>query len=444
MAGLLSFRCRTPWNWLQVGLWLLVLSPLLGGVAIAIASAIAWRQSSGALLKRPLNWGLAGLGLGLTVTVGFAVNLGNAALGLFNFLPYFGVFAALSGVLQTITQLRRMAWILALTSIPALLLGYGQQFWGWAGPVQWGVFNWSLAAMGNPPGRMTSVFDYTNVFASYLVVIVTLTLGLWIETYRNPQLPQDTIQIALSSNRWFSAHQQRRLQLGLLSLLVLGNGMALILTHSRNAWAIALAGSVAYALDLGWYWLLGILGSGVGVILGAAFAPSPLGNGLRTIVPAYLWARLNDQLYPNRPLADLRTTQWHFAGELIIQRPWTGWGLRSFTPLYQDHWHLWLGHPHNLWLMLASETGVITTGLLTAIVGWVVVRAVRQWSTQKLNPGDRTIVFSYLIAFLALAGFHLLDVPLFDLRINCIGWLLLAGLWGWVDHTRIHQPAAEG
>jgi hypothetical protein len=81
---------------------------------------------------------------------------------------------------------------------------------------------------------------------------------------------------------------------------------------------------------------------------------------------------------------------------------------------------------------------------LTAIVGWVVVRAVRQWSTQKLNPGDRTIVFSYLIAFLALAGFHLLDVPLFDLRINCIGWLLLAGLWGWVDHTRIHQPAAEG
>jgi O-antigen ligase len=47
----------------------------------------------------------------------------------------------------------------------------------------------------------------------------------------------------------------------------------------------------------------------------------------------FLWARLTDQLYPDRPLATLRTTQWQFAGSMAQQRPWTGWGLRNFTPL---------------------------------------------------------------------------------------------------------------
>jgi O-antigen ligase len=38
-------------------------------------------------------------------------------------------------------------------------------------------------------------------------------------------------------------------------------------------------------------------------------------------------------------------TQWKFAWQMVLQRPWTGWGLRNFYPLYQRYFApLYPGH----------------------------------------------------------------------------------------------------
>lgn len=40
-------------------------------------------------------------------------------------------------------------------------------------------------------------------------------------------------------------------------------------------------------------------------------------------------------MYPDRPVALMRKTQWEFAWSLAKEHPWTGWGLRSFSGLYK-------------------------------------------------------------------------------------------------------------
>jgi O-antigen ligase len=141
-------------------------------------------------------------------------------------------------------------------------------------------------------------------------------------------------------------------------------------------------------------------------------------------------------------VAQLRTTQWQFAWSMTQERPWMGWGLRNFTPLYQAKMQLWLGHPHNLLLMLMSETGIPATLLLCGLVGWILAQAVLLLGVlSDIAPPakyqwhqDRLILFTYLVAFAGYTLFNLLDVTLFDLRVNALGWLLLSAICGVVYH----------
>ncbi|MBE9125042.1 MULTISPECIES: O-antigen ligase family protein [unclassified Coleofasciculus] len=411
-------RLQIPWNVAQIGVLIFPLLPTLGALALFLSLAGVWRQRYRQIIRYPLNWGFAIWSLWLIVASSFADKPLDAFPGLANFVPFFVLFAAFSVLMQTPQQLRRLSWILVISSIPVVILGVGQMVWGWTTPVQWqAVLGWVLEAQGNPPGRMASVFMYANILAAYLVIVFSLGLGLWVE-----------LVSAVRGQRFFW-------KLGFLTVAVIINAIALVLTNSRNAWGVAIFASLAFALYQGWRCLVaGVAGAGAAV-LGAAFSPPPLRTGLRVIVPAYFWARLTDQLYPDRPVALMRVTQWRFAMSLTQQRPWMGWGLRNFTPLYEQQMNLWLGHPHNLLLMLAAETGIPATVLFFSLVGWVLIQGVllvAHWSS-RLHQ-DRVILFSYLIAFGGCILFNAVDVTLFDLRVNTIGWLLLSTICGVVYH----------
>jgi O-antigen ligase len=333
------------------------------------------------------------------------------------------MFAGLSEIIQTPSQLRQLSWLMIFGAIPVIILGLGQQYLSWSGiDILQGILGWSLQLNGNPVGRMSSVFMYANILAAYLIIIFTLTLGLLIEEWQNKA----------ENNDGYILNKNQKITLLIITLLL--TAIDLILTNSRNAWGLAVLSSLAYALYLGWWWLILLVTTGVTAVLGSAFAPSPIKDGLRMIIPAYFWQRITDENFV-RPVETLRITQWKFALNLAQTRPLTGWGLRNFTPLYEAKMNVWLGHPHNLFLMMFAEIGIPTTLFFMGIICWILSQGFLLLTNSLTNPSERLVYYSYLITFLGLILFNCFDVSLFDFRVNTLSWIILSGIWGVVDNT---------
>jgi O-antigen ligase len=477
-----SPELQSSWNWAQLAFVILPFSTLLGSFGILFATIALWKLRSQLFLRRPVTWGFILFTLLLGISAAFSPRPVDAFLGLFNFVPFFLGFVVLGELIQTPAQLRQLAWIATWTSVPVALIGILQMLLGWFGHQQplhfqvlWIVADWNIDPRGTPTGRMSSIFFYANVLASYLVMSLALAMGLWMEgkkeegrgkkkegsqeaeggrwkaeEIQNPKSKIQNPKSKIQNPKFPTPHSPKPWLLA----IVLLDAIALILTNSRNAWAIAAISCFVLAVYHGWRWLLTAVSAISGSILIASFGASPVRDWFRKIIPAFFWARLTDELYPNRPVATLRTTQWQFALSLTQQRPWTGWGLRSFSPLYEAQTQYQLGHPHNLLLMLLCETGILATLVLMGLVGWIVLQAIlwlRGSMTQRqilatqadgsiLRPErspDRAIVFTFLATFLSCAGFSLFDITLFDARINWLGWMLLAGIWG---ATRSPKP----
>lgn len=417
-------RWQSSWNYSLWALLIFPLSPLFGAVTIGFVSLITWLKQYHTISRRPINWGFALLSVLLIMSAGFANDKTAAFLGLFNLLPFFLIFAAHSALIQTFAQLRQMAWILVIGSMPVVVLGLGQLFLGWSLKLKilWVVLAWTIAPGGNPPGRIASLFLHANTFAAYLAIVFILTLGLWLEQW----------QLGIGKNS---------LPFLFLTVAMIANFIALIFTSSRNGWAIAIFACLAYALYQGWRILVGGVAAIVSSVLLAAFAPLPVAQFFRQYIPTFFWARLNDDMYPNRPVALMRKTQWEFAWSLAQENPWTGWGLRSFSTLYKAKMQIRLGHPHNLFLMLSAETGFPSTLLFCGLLAWILITGGQLLRKSKyINAEDRLIFFSYLLAFVGWVLLNTVDVTLFDFRLNTFSWLILAAICGVVHrYNQVHR-----
>jgi O-antigen ligase len=421
-------RLRSTWNYARVGAMVFPFMPLVGLPLVFTALIQTWVKCHRALTSHRLNWGWAGLGMWLIFVSLLAPNPGEAALGLANFLPYFFFFVAYSFLIQTTEQLRQLAWILLLSSLPIVVCGLGQMWWGWGGRISIvgrTIELLTVAAGGDPPGRMASIFMHANSLAAYLQMVFIFSLGLAIDTYeRRPK-------------NW-----QTRINWLLLYLVICG--YCLMLTSSRSGWVMMVVGVMLFTLYRGWYWAIAIVSALTTIVLSAAYAPSPLKESLRAIVPRYLWARITDEMYPDRPYALTRISQWKFAWNLTQQRPLTGWGLQSFGRLYEPYAHLWLGYPHSLLLMLSSNVGIPATLMLLALVGWILAQAVHLFLSFPLEwRSERTIFFTYLVSFTGFIIFNLTDVSLVDFRLNTLAWLLLASIYGLVRSNRSRMQNSE-
>jgi O-antigen ligase len=336
--------------------------------------------------------------------------------------------------------LRQMAWVIAIGSMPVVILGLGQLFLGWSFKFQilWVVLSWTIMPGGNPPGRIASLFLHANTFAAYLAIVFILTLGLWLENYQ---------QLRAKNQKLFPPNlptPHSPLPFLFLTVAVITNFIALIFTNSRNGWAIAIFACLAYALYQGWRILVGGVAAMVSSVLLAAFAPSPVAQIFRRVVPAFFWARLNDDMYPDRPVALMRKTQWEIAWSLAQQHPWTGWGLHSFSAFYKAHMHIRLGHPHNLFLMLSAETGFPSAILFCGLLAWILITGVQLLRKSKyINTGDRLIFFSYLLACVGWVLLNTVDVTLFDFRLNALSWLILAAICGVVHRNNQQDRLAS-
>ncbi|MGK7885420.1 MAG: O-antigen ligase family protein [Crocosphaera sp.] len=426
---------KTKVNWLgntlKFGVFLLPFSADFGATALGIVLVGLWRQKYKNIIRNPVNWGWGLLFLWLIITSLLAVYSRYSWEGLGNFLPSFLMIASFPFFFKDFMQLYQLAWWLVLTSIPICFLGFMQLLLGWQTPLFLHSFGIKMTAYGHPDGRMSSLLMYANTLAFFLVVAFTLSIGLWILHYRRRSLQKEPLI------NW---------QLSILTVGILFNGIGLILTNSRSAWGLALLGLMAFAIYLRWYWIIATVLLIIFLVVWAAWIPV-YQDIMRQVVPSYFWARLTDEMYDDRYVTALRTTQWGVAWNMMLQRPFWGWGLRNFTPVYQEKMNVWMGHPHNLFLMLLAEIGAIGTLLFSGLVGTILAKVVVLMAKIKKNINNKfaypeedfLLLFSYLLAFSLCIIFNLLDVSIFDLRVNLIGWLLLSAIAGIANYQSLSR-----
>ncbi len=382
---------------------MLASSALLAGLLLFVALLLGSRRRTPPLADRANTVLLAATLLMLLGCLG-AESGWLAWVGLGNWLPFFWAFWGYQPYLATAGARRRAGLALLAGTVPVIITGLGQLWWGWSGPFQQlgGLIIWHLHPGGNPTGRLSGLFDYANIAGSWMALAWPFALA---------------------------ALLQRPLRAGLRGIALLiatGLAAALFLTDSRNAW-----GALVMALPLvlgpaSWPWVLPLLLVVVAVISLASLGgvPGLLQAPARALVPEAIWGRLSDlQFAGHRPLAITRLAQWQVAVALIAERPWLGWGAAAFSLIYPrrtGHWH---GHPHNLPIDLALSHGLPVAALMVGLVLWLLIRSARRGMVHGL-------VFerAWWAAAVVLACLHATDIPFYDSRINVAGWVLLAGL----------------
>ena len=177
-----------------------------------------------------------------------------------------------------------------------------------------------------------------------------------------------------------------------------------------------------------WWWLLPLLLLASVPLLLAVIPGVPAGiqQWAEALLPDSLRRRLVDG-QSNESLT--RVAQWRFGLELISQRPWLGWGAAAFSVLYPIHaQRKWHGHSHNLPIELGVSHGWPVAVLVVGMV-LVLLMVALQRGMLRRGPMDR----AWWAASLVLIAMHATDLPFFDSRLNLLGWVLLAGLCGFVQ-----------
>ncbi|MEM1292613.1 MAG: hypothetical protein AAGH67_14180, partial [Cyanobacteria bacterium P01_H01_bin.162] len=91
---------------------------------------------------------------------------------------------------------------------------------------------------------------------------------------------------------------------------------------------------------------------------------------------------------------------------------------------------------------LASEAGLPVMLLFTAAVGLIVYRGYRALLSVKGHPSYYSVFMGYHLSFLAILLFSLVDITLFEARVNLLAWLSLAviGVGPELSHALKRQP----
>ncbi len=406
-------KLQMEWKWLQsIAIFMVISNVFMPSLMLLLALITLFRHGWQAIAT-PVSRAYCWLSVWMIFTTIIAFNFPTAVGGLANFLPYFLLAAITSYIIRTPAQFIHFLWLLVLSSIMVSGFGVLQAILNrpdWIFPKV--IFDSYPIPMGfSPDRRIQSFFGHFNETAAYLLMILPIAF-----------------HFALGKVKSISKSQRA------IAAIALALGTAvLILTGSRNAWALAILGSIACVL----YYRQWKLVAGFGVVLlivAWAVFGNKFGLGgevLRSLLPEGFVNRLASAVDPK--LADYASTAdrlnaWQLALSLISQHPIQGWGLRNFPIIAKSMGYDLRGlpHEHNLFLAIAVGSGIPALLGFIGIIGWTIWTSLKS-AIAKETEGMMVVVAISIILFL-LTGW--LDLVLYEPRLSILLWYLLGSMYG--------------
>ncbi len=386
------------------------------GVGVALIWLLVRFRRTG--LDAVTRWGLWGLFGLLALSSGLAYDRAEAFLQLSNFLPYMLLFTVLPFLLPTTAHLERLARSLVWAMLPLNLLGllqYGLRLPQVPLAVQhWPVVDWVRDAAHQ--GRVMVAFDHPNTYASFLVVIFGVGLGLVLQPMLfKRQTPQPHSKLSkLQGWGWSDVGMAIATFSCLLGIFASGSRNGVLVAATQLLLFMAI---VVVVQGSGWL-LLGSV-AGLGAVIAGLMR---WGIGGRSLTLATAWAD------------DPRVNVWRIAVDLMRDRPWFGWGLGNYKFLYPtrgiDPEISKMFHPHNIWLLLGAEAGVLVLLGFILWVGGICYGAGRSLASGHLQATDQAVLLGYLLGFWGCVAYAQFDITFYDVRVNCLNWVVLGGLYG--------------
>lgn len=381
---------------------------------------------------------LLGISFALVVSSVFAYNKQEALLQLTNFLPFFALFVVLAFLLRRPKKLEQIATDLVIASIPINITSF----------LEYVLKSPAIAATASQQSalawffrhdyghRANSFFGHPNILASYLVVIFGLGLGLILQVSVEQRLLKSvgaiaTNQALVGRTKFYQDLNTKTLLLFVSTYL---NLVGIFSSGSRNGIVIAISQILIFSFFVKVNRTVFITGiTSLLVIVGSVVS---MGIGGRVFS---LSGIINDP----------RVNVWNIALDLALEKPFLGWGLGNYKLIYplrnHDPIYIYIAHPHNFWVLLGTETGLVILFALTGLVGYICYRGVRAVLAQQADT-PRAIALGYLLAFWGCTTFALFDVTFYDARVNVLNWLVLAGIcsFGWVRNERVRSGEGKG
>ena len=331
-------------------------------------------------------------------------------IGLFNWIPFFWIFWAAQGLLETKKNRNDFSLILILGTIPVIISGIGQYFFNWIGPLKFfnGLIIWYQRPINEISG-LTGLFNHANYAGAWLTLIFPLCIA----------------QILNSKNKF---------KFSFLLILLLGIGTCIFLTNSRNAWGSSILTMPLIFGSSSLWWFLPIILFIFSLVL---FSTNNIFQGdfqdyLINILPKKFLFEFTNEGFSH--LNATRMEIFNSAIKIILNNPFFGTGSGSFPVIFELETGFWKGHSHNLFAELAISYGLPTTIIFIIFLIFLFYNSFKKIFYYPLNILNEKAYWSASLIFIVS---QLVDVQYFDGRISIVFWLLLSGLKTIIDDKKL-------